>query len=138
MEIYKRQALGNRDLATILEPTVTTAVIRSHHANLASKKVFSGLKPRSRQPLRYALNKPRPYLSVDLSAHDQSTYKTNFLNRSGINYNGGCTQCRLTVCVRATHIESVAVQGDDGVHQELKWTPWNTPNYRPGVVTATS
>ena len=44
----------------------------------------------------------------------------------------------ISVCVRATHIESVAVQGDDGVHQELKWTPWNTPNYRPGVVTATS
>jgi hypothetical protein len=44
---------------------------------------------------------------------------------------------RYEVCVRATHIESVAVQGDDGVQQELKWTPWNTPNYRPGVVTAT-
>ena len=28
-----------------------------------------------------------------------------------------CGVCN--VCVRATHIESVAVQGDDGVHQEL-------------------
>ena len=26
---------------------------------------------------------------------------------------------RMMVCARATHIESVAVQGDDGVHQEL-------------------
>jgi hypothetical protein len=40
------------------------------------------------------------------------------------------------VCARATHIESVEEHGDDGVHQEHKWTPWNTPNYPPGGVTA--
>ena len=43
-----------------------------------------------------------------------------------------------SVSVQPTHIESVSVQGQDGVHQEFKWTSWNTPNFPLGAVTATN
>ena len=33
----------------------------------------------------------------------------------------------ITVCVRRSHLEPVAVLGDDGVHQGNRWTPCNEP-----------
>ena len=30
------------------------------------------------------------------------------------------------VSVLARHLEAAGVDGEDGVHQQMRWTPWNT------------
>ena len=42
------------------------------------------------------------------------------------------------VSVWPRHIESADVQREDGVHQQMRWTPWKKSNARHGASTVRS
>ena len=45
---------------------------------------------------------------------------------------------RLSVSVWPRHIESAGMQCEDGVHQQMRWTPWKKSNARHGANTVLS
>ena len=46
--------------------------------------------------------------------------------------------CALVVSVWPRHIESAGMQCEDGVHQQMRWTPWKKSNARHGANTLLS
>ena len=38
----------------------------------------------------------------------------------------------IKVSVLARHLEAAGVDGEDGVHQQMRWTPWNTSSAHHG------